>query len=1160
MINRYGRGLHCLAFFLGASLILFGTSGLSSAQTTVFSDDFQDSQGESYTTSGNIGSSDWIISRSGADWGGRIHNGRLELTNTASSSSNVNGWVFASVDATEDFSSGYGAVLDQNTGEVSWSFNMRKARFNPAGFGTSRYGAAFVLAADSRNIATAGKGYAVVLGNTGSPDPVRLVAFENGLQSLGITLSGLIIASSPLDDPGDNFFSVRVTYNPADDSWEMFGRMDGSSFEDPLAGELISVGSAGDDTYTGESLPFTGGYWQGETTPNETAYYDNVTVRVDGAFEPEPMLAVSTESLTGFSYIVGEGPSDPQSFDLSGSNLDGTDVTISTGTDYEVSGAAAGTYQDNLVLPGYDGSSTSIFVRLKEGRDEGQYNGVATISGGGYDSSLFVSLSGEVLPAPAQVAVLTLDGFFEEFDGFLGEGFTSAPDAGQLHSENWRIRGMSDGDGFFGGTHQTGDFARGFSSGGVTTAGTYAFDVGGGLTILGVQPGGTDFTPGTITLRLENQTDHTVDFLDISYDIYTFNDQDRANSFNFAWSVNDVTYTGVPELNYTTPGPADAAPEWVKTERSTRLSGLNLAPGNYIYLQWQSDDVHGSGSRDEFGLTNVSVEIINAVEIAGNDGWRMLSFPVEGVTVADLAAQNQVQGVTGIESFYGASAPDGIETDAPNIYTSYEAGWSAPDNVSDVLEIGKGLIWYLFNNDAGVSTPLPFILAATGASPAGDVSTSLHTSSETVDDGEGGMVSVAFNLLGNPFAADLDISEIADWVDGGALNSSIVQVWKNDEAGWQEGIGHQGEWVLIGGGNNDNKLAAWQGFMVENNDATEIEYPADARTDGATFHKEQKLELKRLVFALEGENEQRGLQTRDAANLVFAEDAVEGWDLLDATQLTPLAGSFATLSFVGERNGLEVLKVQESRPADFEGVFELPVAFQAYNMGGDFTISWEGLADLPADWQLTLVDTRTGARVNLRDADDYRFSYASDSESSREKVVGIEAEMPHIAPLQLRTDADGDDGDGNGEGTGTGAGVGAGIAAGASAGVGVGTGAGASAGVGVGIGARFRLVVNSDPVSSGIPGDVPKELELSQNYPNPFNPTTMISFTVPEQVHVRLTVYDMLGRDIAVLVNEQKGPGSYDVHWDATEFSSGMYLYRIEAGSNTMTRRMTFIK
>ncbi|HMT11983.1 MAG TPA: T9SS type A sorting domain-containing protein, partial [Ignavibacteria bacterium] len=84
------------------------------------------------------------------------------------------------------------------------------------------------------------------------------------------------------------------------------------------------------------------------------------------------------------------------------------------------------------------------------------------------------------------------------------------------------------------------------------------------------------------------------------------------------------------------------------------------------------------------------------------------------------------------------------------------------------------------------------------------------------------------------------------------------------------------------------------------------------------------------------------------------------------------------------------------------------------------------------------------------------------------------------------------------------------------------------------------------------------EFSLSQNYPNPFNPVTTIKFQIPlsrgvdaeggRGVLTRLSVYDALGREAAVLVNQQIQPGKYQVEWDASNFPSGVYYYRLEAG------------
>lgn len=92
---------------------------------------------------------------------------------------------------------------------------------------------------------------------------------------------------------------------------------------------------------------------------------------------------------------------------------------------------------------------------------------------------------------------------------------------------------------------------------------------------------------------------------------------------------------------------------------------------------------------------------------------------------------------------------------------------------------------------------------------------------------------------------------------------------------------------------------------------------------------------------------------------------------------------------------------------------------------------------------------------------------------------------------------------------------------------------------------------------------IPDEFKLCQNYPNPFNPNTKIRFDIPppETIHkLYLRIYDILGREIAALVDERLGPGTYEVEWDASNFASGLYFYRIEAGSFIDVKKMVLIK
>ena len=90
--------------------------------------------------------------------------------------------------------------------------------------------------------------------------------------------------------------------------------------------------------------------------------------------------------------------------------------------------------------------------------------------------------------------------------------------------------------------------------------------------------------------------------------------------------------------------------------------------------------------------------------------------------------------------------------------------------------------------------------------------------------------------------------------------------------------------------------------------------------------------------------------------------------------------------------------------------------------------------------------------------------------------------------------------------------------------------------------------------------ETPKNFSMSQNYPNPFNPTTKINFAIPKQGLVTLKVYDMLGKEIKTLVNEVKSAGSYTVDFNGSQFSSGVYFYKIQTGDFSEVKRMMLVK
>jgi hypothetical protein len=101
---------------------------------------------------------------------------------------------------------------------------------------------------------------------------------------------------------------------------------------------------------------------------------------------------------------------------------------------------------------------------------------------------------------------------------------------------------------------------------------------------------------------------------------------------------------------------------------------------------------------------------------------------------------------------------------------------------------------------------------------------------------------------------------------------------------------------------------------------------------------------------------------------------------------------------------------------------------------------------------------------------------------------------------------------------------------------------------------------NLTAVKSPFKSVLPVDYELLQNYPNPFNPATTIRYQIPKFSHVKLTVYDVLGHRVAMLVNEEKSPGEYSVSFNASSLASGIYFYRIKAGGFIQTKKLILLK
>ncbi|MBK7853237.1 MAG: T9SS type A sorting domain-containing protein [Bacteroidetes bacterium] len=195
-----------------------------------------------------------------------------------------------------DVSTNYNTVFNTNTSVMTWMFNMRQSRPDPSGFDASNYGVAFVLGCNSSNFLT-GSGYAVVLGNSGTTDNIRLVRFAAGMSPL----ANITQILAPPTDFGSEYHAIKVTYNPVGNSWSLYVSNNGTTgpFIDPNTVIWGAATTGSDGTYTGTDLMFLGCLWNHATGGTEAGYFDNIYIPNACTVNPEPSGQASAPNVTG---------------------------------------------------------------------------------------------------------------------------------------------------------------------------------------------------------------------------------------------------------------------------------------------------------------------------------------------------------------------------------------------------------------------------------------------------------------------------------------------------------------------------------------------------------------------------------------------------------------------------------------------------------------------------------------------------------------------------------------------------------------------------------------------------------------------------------------------------------------------------------------------
>ena len=505
------------------------------------------------------------------------------------------------------------------------------------------------------------------------------------------------------------------------------------------------------------------------------------------------------------------------------------------------------------------------------------------------------------------------------------------------------------------------------------------------------------------------------------------------------------------------------------------FDATGLDPGTYTAeIAVLSGDPNNFEQTVPVALTVVS----GALAVDDGFGWRILAVPFDGVTVGTLADQNLVQGT-----------PDSYPGAGTNLFTSYDgSAWAGAGAHTEAVAPGTGFLWYLYDEDVdpdtddpdnSVGVALPSALVGSGSEPSSDVSVSLHA------DGDG------WNLLGNPFLLDLDVSGVNTWTGASDLQSFIGQVWQcTPNAGSPvECVGSYTTTTLLG-----DVVPAWHGVFFDASAAGSLTIPTSAR--GATARRSATRMLSFELASADG-----GAIDR-AATVVFRDGAEAGWDGWDAEKLASLASPSVQIAFGGERDGEALLKAQDSRPLD-PATLEIPVHVASSGAGGALVLTWPRLDGLPDDWGLRLIDHEAGVTVDLRAADRYVFEVTETAVRSA-ALPGAGARLGGDAP-------------------------------------------------------RFTLgVQTANAVATET--DAPAETWLGTPYPNPSRSTATVRFGLAEAGEARLTLVDLLGREVAVLAEGDHPAGKAQAALPVGRLAPGLYVVRLEAGDRLLTRRAVVVR
>ncbi|HEX9952367.1 MAG TPA: zinc-dependent metalloprotease [Rubricoccaceae bacterium] len=296
-------------------------------------------------------------------------------------------------------------------------------------------------------------------------------------------------------------------------------------------------------------------------------------------------------------------------------------------------------------------------------------------------------------------------------------------------------------------------------------------------------------------------------------------------------------------------------------------------------------------------------------------------------------------------------------------------------------------------------------------------------------------------------------------------------------------------------------ISAWQGFWAEAATAATLTIPASARTTGGTLTRPANAaDSAGTVIAFELASADSGSTLVDrAAVLVMGDGRESGPDRGDASKLAPVSATHVVLAFA-PADGVSTMRAVESRPVE---AFTIPMAAVSVGAGADLVLTWPRLDGLPEGWTAVLRDLATGTAVDLATEARYAFS-----------VVPTAARAAEAVPAGARLAA---------------------------------------------VEPRFVLAVGPRGATA-TEGGAAAVFALDAPAPNPARGTVAVSYSLAEAGATRVSLVDLLGREVAVVVAGEQAAGGHAASLDVSGLAPGVYVVRLSSGGDALARRIVVVR